>query len=343
MQNPTIVFEKPRQVELQERAQPRPRAGELLIRTTATLISAGTELTILSGNFPAKSVWARYGSYPFVAGYSNVGVVQEAGEGVDRTWVGRRVATRTPHAAWVTAPQASAAAVPDGIPDEPAALFAIATIVMNGVRRARLAWGEAVVVFGLGLLGQFAVRFAERAGARPIVAVDVADARLGLLPKKPVVLPVNPESADVRAAVREANHGRLADVVFEVTGDPELIAGEFAALKRQGRFVVLSSPRGPTSFDFHDLCNAPSFTIIGSHETSHPAAETPENPWTHGRHYELFFDYVKEGAIDTGSLISHRVKPAQAPEIYHQLLAGPAAFMGVVIDWRDAASAVPTC
>src|SRR6266852_3194486 len=122
--NPTITFERPKTVAILDREKPRPAAGELLIETSVTLISTGTELTILSGDFPPQSVWSRYGTYPFVAGYSNVGSVAEVGDGVDRDWLGRRVVTQTPHAAWVTSPASAAALIPEGIPDDRAGFFA---------------------------------------------------------------------------------------------------------------------------------------------------------------------------------------------------------------------------
>jgi 2-desacetyl-2-hydroxyethyl bacteriochlorophyllide A dehydrogenase len=337
MDNPTVVFEGPHSAIVESRERPRPAAGEVLIETALTLISTGTELTIYSGDFPEHSVWARYGRFPFVAGYSNVGRVAEAGAGVDSALVGRRVASRGPHAAWVTARPAAIAPIPDAVPDQEAALFAIAAIVMNAIRRAHVTWGETIVVNGCGLLGQLAVRLAMVAGASRVVAVDVSEYRLALLPKSPAVVNLNPRRDDVQARVREANGGRLADVVFEVTGDPALIEGELASLRRQGRFVMLSSPRGASSFDFHDLCNAPSFTIIGTHETSHPAAATRDNPWTHIRHNELFFDYVAGKRIEVGSLLSHRFSYAKAPEVYAQLLADRSMHMGVILDWREKA------
>jgi threonine dehydrogenase-like Zn-dependent dehydrogenase len=148
------------------------------------------------------------------------------------------------------------------------------------------------------------------------------------------VVALNALEGDVRARVRDTNHGRLADVAFEVTGDPRLIADEFKVLRRQGRFIVLSSPRGPAPFDFHDLCNAPSFTIIGTHEMSTPAVATPDNPWTARRHYELFFNYVAEGRIKLDSLVSDRVPFAEAPEMYARLLADRSNAMGVILDWK---------
>ncbi|HKN01910.1 MAG TPA: zinc-binding alcohol dehydrogenase [Candidatus Binataceae bacterium] len=335
MSNPTIVFERPQTVAIHQREKPVPAAAELLIQSRLSLISTGTELTILSGDFPEKSVWAMYGRYPFVAGYSNVGVVADVGAGIDRSWIGKRVATRAPHTAWVSAPMRAAVMIPDEVRDEDAAFFAIAGIVMNAVRRARVAWGESIVVYGLGILGQLAARFAQIAGARKVFGVDVADARLALLPESPSIVPTDARHGEIAPRVRNANRGRLADVVFEVTGDPSLITGEFSALRRQGRFVVLSSPRGPALFDFHDLCNAPSYTIIGAHEMSHPAAETLDNPWTNLRHYELFFDYIAARRLDVAPLLSHRVPYAQAPATYRKLLTDRSSYMGVLIDWRD--------
>ena len=64
--------------------------------------------------------------------------------------------------------------VPNGIADEHATFFHIAaTIVMNGVRRGKVQWGECVVVFGQGLLGQLVSRFSALSGARPVVAIDI--------------------------------------------------------------------------------------------------------------------------------------------------------------------------
>ena len=108
-------------------------------------------------------------------------------------------------------------------------------------------------------------------------AVDVAKPRLSLLPKGPTVVALHALECDIRARVRDANHGRRVDVTFGVTGYPKLIADEFKVLWRQGRFIVLSITRSPTPSDFHDLSNAPSFTIIGTHEMPAPAVPTPDS------------------------------------------------------------------
>jgi len=343
MENPTVVFRGPGEVGIEDRERPEPGPGELLIQTRRSLISTGTERTILSGEFPPGSAWARYcPRYPFLPGYDNVGEVTGTGPGVDPSWVGRRVATASRHALFVASGVGSARPVPDGVADEHAAFVTIAEIVMNAVRRGGVQWGDAVVVYGAGLLGQFTVRFARLCGARPVFAVDTAPGRLDRLPADPVVIPVGPRGEDLAAVVTDRTAGRMADVVFEVTGDPGLIPGEFAVLHDQGRMVLLSSPRGTgTLFNFHDLCNSPSHTIIGAHLSSHPPVETPATRWTRRRHAELFFDLIAHGEVHLDGLVSHRVPYQEAPVIYGALLEDRIEALGVILEWSGPAAPAP--
>ena len=334
--NPTIVFTAPREVAIEEREKPTPEAAQLLVRTRRSVISTGTELTVYSGEFPENSAWSDYGSYPFLAGYSSVGEVVAAGPEADQHWIGKRVVTGSPHARYNLI--AAAAAQPvyqDRVSDDEAAFHTLAVIVANGVRRAGIGWGESVVIYGAGLLGQLAARFCRLCGARPVIVVDIADARLKLLPDDPAILPVNPTRADLLALVEKATRGRLADVVFEVTGNQNLIVDEFKPLRRQGRFILLSSPRGPTPFDFHDLCNDPSYTIIGTHVGSHPRHGELDLPWTMKRNAELFLGLLADGEIAVAPLITHREPYTEALRLYPMLLKDRSATLGVILQWPD--------
>jgi len=331
--NPTVVFPKPKEIVIEDRPVPDPREGEVLVKTQVTLVSAGTELTILSGDFPRDSEWSKYGQFPFVPGYSNVGEVVRLGKGSDEGLMGKRIVNRGPHAMYVAAQADSPRIVPDSVSDEQAAFFTVAEVSLNGVRRSKVSLGESVVIFGAGLIGQFAARFCRLSGAIPVFVVDVSDDRLSKLPQDPDVVRLNPLRGDVASAVESGTSGRMADLVFEVTGDPGLIPGEFKCLRRQGRFVLLSSPRGPTLFDFHDLCNKPSHTIIGAHLTSQLKRGTPDNPWTSKRESELFFHMVGAHELAPEQLVTHRVSYQQAPEMYRALLRDRSEAMGVLIGW----------
>lgn len=334
MSNPTITFPRPREVELEQRERPRLQAGALLVRSRATLVSPGTEVTILSGDFRAGSAWAAYGVFPFDPGYSNVGVVEEVGEGLDAAWLGQRVASYAPHARYAAIRPEIARPVPNGIDDDQATLFALAETVMNGLRRARISWGEDVVIFGAGVLGQLAARFCLLAGAAHTIVVDVAASRLNLLPDEPSLVRVDATREQPLDVVARVTAGRLADVVIELTGAPDVIPGEFAVLRTQGRFLMLSSPRGEgTMFNFHDLCNATSVEIIGAHADSSPPVATPANPWTRARHSELYFDLVASARLDIAPVITRRVPYGEGPDVYRSFLEGASSDLGVVLDW----------
>lgn len=331
MDNPTLVFTGPGEVAVEDRERPTPDPGEALVETSTSLVSTGTELTLLSGEFPSGSDWDRYAEYPLVPGYCNIGTVIESGASAGLE-PGTRVASLGTHAAYVTVDADEVTPIPDEVSDAEAAPRTIAQIVMNGVRRGRVDWGETVVVYGLGILGQLAVRVCHLAGAETVVGVDLADSRLDYLPDRPDIVGVNPDRRDPAAAVESETDG-LADVCFEVTGNPDAIPDEFAVLREQGRLVLLSSPRGETTLDFHDHVNAPSYEIIGAHNTSHPAVATPSNPWTQARHARLFFSYLLQDRLDVRDLYSDVVPAREAPDLYRRLLDDRTSEMAVRLAW----------
>ena len=331
--NPTIVFKEPKKAVIEEREMPEPGPGQVLIKTACTLISTGTELTILEADYPEGSFWEEYGALPFDPGYDNIGEVVEVGPGVDTGLVGTKAATYGQHAQYVVRDAEEIRPIHRDIADDHAVFFTIAEIVMNGIRRPHVTWGESVAVYGLGVLGQLTVQFCRLCGAMPVFGIDLSDHRLGLLPKDSAVVPVNAASQDVVSVVEKATKGRMADVVIELTGLGKLIEKQFEILRRQGRYVVLSSPRGKTSFDFHDWCNRPSYTIYGVHNLSHPPVETFDMPWTNHRHAELFFDLVADGKLEIEPLISHRVRYTDALAMYDMLMKDRGQAMTVILDW----------
>lgn len=329
-----VVFTGEREVEFQGRARPDPAPGEVLIETHRTLISTGTELTQLTHEVPEGSVWDDITNYPSVApGYNNVGEVIEVGADVEADLLGERVATWSGHAAHSTATPENCYPVPETVDDEEAAFFAMALIAMQGVRRGRVDWGEGVGVYGLGLVGQLSSRFCHLAGARPVVGFDLASPRRAYLDDHRGVQTADPTEEDPADLLREATGGRLAEVIFEATGNPAAIPSETEPLAEAGRLVLLSSPRGRTEFDFHDMCNAPSYEIIGAHQTSHPDCATPWNRFTQARHADLFFEYLEREDLDVAGLISHTYAPEEAADAYGMLLEDRTEALGVQFDW----------
>ncbi len=159
---------------------PRPGRGQVLIATTLTLVSAGTERMLVEfgkGNFFQKArqqpdkvrmvldKMRTDGILPTLdavrnkldqalpMGYCNVGEVLEVGEGVTQFSSGDRVVSNGKHAERVVVPINLCAKISDGVDDESAVFTVLASIALHGVRLAEPTLGERVVVIGLGLVG----------------------------------------------------------------------------------------------------------------------------------------------------------------------------------------------
>src|SRR5207249_1160779 len=142
------VFAAQRQVVLEPQEFGSPGPGQALLRTERTLISTGTELTMLTGDFPPVSSWATWVKYPIAAGYSSVATVLEVGEGVERVRIGDRVACHAYHATHALHSAKHLWPLPAGVDSEAATFATLAEIVMGGVRLSRLMFGESVVIIG---------------------------------------------------------------------------------------------------------------------------------------------------------------------------------------------------
>jgi 2-desacetyl-2-hydroxyethyl bacteriochlorophyllide A dehydrogenase len=329
-----IVFSAPRQVELREQTLADPGPGQALLRSRCTLISTGTELTALTGEFPPGSVWARYVQYPWTAGYSHVGVVESVGEGVEDVRPGDLLVSHAPHADRAVVSVARAERLPPEIAAEAASFLPLAQITLNGVRQGEVALGESVVIMGAGLIGQLTARFCRLAGARPVLLMDQSGTRLSHAADTGCVLVQAAEGSEVEAAVKSVLGGEKADVVIEATGNPALIPLAMRLARRRGRVVILGSPRGPVAIDFHDEVHTLGLRIIGAHNSTHPSTETPDSPWTLHRHARLFFDLLADHSLDVTRLITHRFSGARAAEAFAMLLEDRTQAMGVILDWE---------
>lgn len=333
-----MVFTDFEKVELIDKEVPALEANQVLVETHVTLISVGTELSILEKrDYHEESKWGQIRNMPFTPGYNNVGRVIEIGPEVDPDLKGKRVASWGGHAKYVVCNTDGINVIPEGIDDDHAVFFTMAQIVMNGIRRSKMTLGDRVAVFGLGLLGQLAAQIALLSGASKVIGVDVSEYRLhSMAQSNSVIQGINPTKGGVSETLKltgEETDKNLVDIVFEVTGNPQLIPGELEILRQQGKMVILSSPRGKVSFDFHDYCNAPCYTFIGAHNRSHTPVATFADPYTLKRDAELFFELLQDHRLQVDTLISHKIQPEDAPSMYKQLLKDRSEALGVLIKW----------
>ena len=334
-QNYQIIFPAVNEVELREVDVPPIKEGHLLVKTTVSQISTGTELSTLKLNCDEDSEW-RLSAFPKYPGYSNAGVVLDVGEGVDRGWIGKRVLSYGNHAAYNCVEASETIAIPDGVTDDEAVFGILGEICTGGIRIANMQFGDVVVVYGAGLVGQLTARLAKTAGSNLVFVVDISDFRLSKVPADPCFVPINGAKESVVDVILAHNGGRKADVVFETTGmGGDCVNDELKCLDKLGKLIILSSPKHRTLIDLFMYCCSPAVSIIGAgNYATHPDIATPNAPWTRCRDRRLFLEMLRNKRFDVQSMITHQHGFREAVSVYQALSADTSEALGVHFRWQ---------
>ena len=350
-------------------------AGFVLIRTRASLLSAGTERAVaqaaqkglvqkaierpelvrqvlqrVAAEGLSNTIEAVRGRMdePVPVGYSAAGTVIRAGEDASVFKPGDLVACAgagyANHAEVLCVPRNLCVAVPDGVTAEDASFGTVGAIALHGVRLARLEVGSTVAVIGLGLLGQIAAQICGASGCR-VLGVDLQPDRVDLARQLGVDLATTPEDAVEMAASMTGGVGVDAVLITADTAsnDPIELAGDLA---RDRATVVavgavgLKVPR-PTYYN-------KELTLLVSRSYG-PGRYDPEYElegrdypiayvrWTENRNLGSFLDLVARGRIRVAPLVTHRFPLTSAVEAYDVISGGThAPFLGVVLTYPDA-------
>jgi threonine dehydrogenase-like Zn-dependent dehydrogenase len=267
-------------------------------------------------------------------GYALAGTVQAVGSEVKEWEVGDRVMVHAPHGDWALCNVGTAIIrrLPAGVSMEEGALARMGGISLVGVRQGNVTLGETVVVLGLGLVGQFAAQLCRLAGARPVIGVDLFPNRVQIAAASGIYA-INPDEADVASVVREMTSGRMAEVVIEATGNPQVMPIALDLAAEGGRVVLLGSLRGNIEMDAYSTVHRKGISLIGAHDRLSAHAGTFRDPWTRERNLDLTLTLFADGSLKGDGLISHRIQPDDIRETYEMLIKRPRDFLGVLIEW----------
>lgn len=358
---------------------PRAKPGSIVVASQFSLISSGTEATLLefgrsnlltkvrSQPDRARQVLdkiATEGLMPTVAavrdklgdtispGYCQAGVVIACGDDGSPFTPGDRVVTNGPHAEIVRVPYNLAAQIPDDVDFESAVYTPLAAIALQGLRLAQPTIGETVVVFGLGLVGLLAVQFVRAQGCR-CIGIDVNHERAKLAESFGATALVAGDGSVVKA-VRELTDGVGADAVLMTlatdSDEPMHQAAEMS--RKRGRIVLVGvtglNLRRADFFEkeltFQVSCSYGPGRYDREYEEKGRDYPLPYVRWTEQRNFEAVLALMADGSLDTRPLSSHRFPIEEAPAAY-DLLLGDETSLGIVIEYpdgRDAAAARST-
>lgn len=327
MMGKRVVFAEKGLVKIEEFQLREPKPDQALIKSTSTLISSGTEGAFLLA-MPNTAQ-----SYPQYPGYSNAGVVESIGLDVKDVGNGDRVVSWANHASHVLEDVTRICAIPDGLSFDEAAFFALASIALNGVRKAGVELGESVAILGQGLVGQLALQLSKLSGALPLIAIDMLNARLDVSVKSGADLAINPEEGDLMGEVERATEGNGANIVIEATGNPNAIPIACKLASPYGRVILLGSTRGETKINFYSEVHKKAVTVIGAHASMRPAHESYHGHWSDIDDAKLVLKLMERGELKVKHLITDRLPYHKAPEAYGRAIDKSA--LGIILDWHQ--------
>jgi predicted dehydrogenase len=354
---------------------PRCGGGQVLVQTSVSLVSAGTERMLVEfgkGSLIQKArsqpdkvkqvldkartdgVAATLDAVrskldqPLALGYCNVGqVIESCAEGFAP---GDRVVSNGKHAEIVAVPRNLCARIPDSVSDEAASFTVLAAIGLQGIRLAQPTLGECAVVTGLGLIGLLTVQMLRAQGCR-VLGIDLDPVRLELARRfgAETVNPAAGEDVLARAAAFSRGAGVDAVIITASTKSNDPVSQAARMCRKRGRIVlvgVVGLELSRAEFYEKEL----TFQVSCSYGPGRydPAYEDggQDYPigfvrWTEQRNFEAVLDLMSSGALDVVPLITHRFAIDEGAQAM-ALLTSSEPSMGILLIYpQPVAEATP--
>src|SRR6478735_99404 len=328
-----VVFHGVNDLRLEDVPRPRAKAGQAVIRITATTI-CGTDVHIVKGEYPVRS--------GLILGHEPVGVIAELGEGLEEEYaVGQRVIVgaitpcgqcfyclngvhsqchgpmggwrfgNTINGAWaeyllVPDARANLAPVPDELTDAQVLMLPdIASTGISGAESGQVRIGDSVAVFAQGPIGLCATVGARLRGAGLIIGVDPLPGRRALSRQFGATVTLDPAAQDVVAEIKRLTDGRGADVAIEALGRQETFEMALRSTRAGGTLSSLGVYSGKLSASHEAL-----YAGLGDQRIV-----TTLCPGGKERMRRLLA-MVTEGRMDLSGLVTHTFTLAQLPDAF---------------------------
>lgn len=340
------------QTELAEVPAPVVSKGKLLIRTTNSLVSLGTERMLVEfgksslvskayqspervkmvidkiksdGLLPTMETVFNKLEQPLPLGYCNVGIVLETGEGVSGFAVGDRVASNGQHAEYVCVLQNLVAKIPGNVSLEEATFTVVGSIGLQGIRLCAPTFGETIVVIGLGLIGLLTAQLLAANGCR-VIGIDIEKEKCSLA-ENWGVLTVNPsDGTDPVKAVLDSTNGIGADgVIITASAKNNDIISQSAQMSRKRGRIILIGVIGLNinRAEFYDKellfqvsCSYGPGRYDDNYEQKGIDYPLGYVRWTEKRNFEAVLQAISSGNLNVKELITEIVDINDFNEVY---------------------------
>ncbi len=343
---------------LEDIPAPQVKKGTVLIQTTRSLVSLGTERMLVEfgkanllqkarkqpdkvkqvldkvktdGLMPTLEAVRNKLDAPLPLGYCNVGTVIAVGEGADEFKVGDRVASNGPHAEIVCVPKNLVAHIPGNVSDEEAAFTVIGSIGLQGIRLCNPSLGETIVVIGLGLIGLMTSQLLMANSCR-VIGMDIDEQKVQLAASWGVDA-INPAAGiDPVQHVMNTTNGTGADgVIITASAHTNDIIAQAAHISRKRGRIILVGVIGlnisredfyKKELSFQVSCSYGPGRYDDAYEQKGIDYPLPYVRWTEKRNFEAVLQAISSGKVNVQSLITERIPLADYQKIYGSMSTG---------------------
>ncbi len=334
------IVAKGQQVHIAYGTKPSIKPCYLLIKTLHSVISPGTELSLIGISEDRE----------IPLGYSAVGEVIECGEDVNDYQKGDIVACYgapyVGHSDCLLVPTTLCAKVPAGVEPKEAALAGIGAIAIHALRIAKLEFGETIVIVGLGLLGQMIAKIAN-AAAYNVIAFDIHAQRATMLHEETGIRSFSTIS-EMESEIAKCTNNHGADAVLLCAGGKRttLTHQSLEWVRSQGKVVIV----GDIEPDFpRNLLFAKEAQILisraggpGRYDQVYEkqAIDYPYGyvRWTEGRNIAEYLRLVNDKRINVQPFLKDEVDFHDVPAAFDELIRKKSTTLTKIINYDRAYS-----
>jgi threonine dehydrogenase-like Zn-dependent dehydrogenase len=334
-----LEFAEPGRVQVIEEPVPQPEALQVLVEVCYSAISSGTEMLVYRGQWPEEvsrdsSIAALSGdfSYPISYGYASVGRVAAVGNEVSDEWLDCRVFGFQPHQSHFCAEVDVLQPIPDDIDDCTALFLASMETGVNLLLDGRPLIGEQVVVFGQGIIGLLTTALLARFPLAGLITVDSSAARRLASKQCGATESYAPHDEELmRALGAVAGQGGEADLIFELSGNPEAVSTALALARFSGRLVI-GSWYGSKSveLDLGSFYHRGRVKLVSSQVST--LAPELTGRWHKPRRLRLAWEMLR--LIQPAGFISQTFLLGEASQAYKLIDQDPEQTIQVIFDYR---------
>mgnify|MGYP001432322343 CR=1 FL=1 len=337
---------------LEEVPVPSLKSGSILIKTTKSLVSLGTERMLVDfgkanliqkarqqpekvkmvldkiktdGIGPTINSVLNKLDQPIPLGYSNVGRVVEVGKGVTEFAIGDRVVSNGYHAEYVCVPKNLAAKIPKDVSDEEAVFTVIGSIALQSIRLIKPTFGESIVVVGLGLIGLLTAELLKANGCN-VIGFDYDENKVTIAKNKGVTAINISDGTDQVKFVNSytKNIGCDAVIITASNKSNEIISQSAKMCRKRGRIVLVGvvglninrSDFYEKEISFQVSCSYGPGRYDNQYESKGNDYPIGYVRWTEKRNFEAILNAISKKNLNVKSLITDRVPLDDYLKIY---------------------------